>query len=447
MKSVHLAPDVFFRQTPEGDVLLYQTAQSTVSLLGGSILPLLELLRDHSDTEDLYRLLSQTQPIEREEFDSTIAQLAELGIVVPPTVLEERKRTLESAVKLSQYDADHRLCSVQFELTFRCNERCRHCYCPRENEISKELTTAEIKHVIDDLKKMNVVELTFTGGDLFMRSDTFEILEYAYAQGFVINIFTNGTLLSDADFFRLKKLYPRSVHFSIYNYIPEKHDAFTQLPGSFQKTTDAIKKCKLLGIPVNIKVSLLEENYDDVDGILRLAEALGTTIQVSLQITPTNNGSMMPTAHRLNSAERYAEVMKTIDSHILLSCAGGELTLTRKRQDVAICGAGAFSLNINPYGEVYPCNALLISCGNVRQTPIAEIWQTSQTLQTVRSFRIEQVKGCEACADRDLCDYCPGSAMQETGDPLRRYSEACMLTYAKKLKQKGGTVDARHESP
>lgn len=46
---------------------------------------------------------------------------------------------------------------------------------------------------------MNVVEVTFTGGDLFVREDTFEILEYAFQKGFAINIFTNGTLLKDED--------------------------------------------------------------------------------------------------------------------------------------------------------------------------------------------------------------------------------------------------------
>lgn len=330
MKPIRFAPDVFFRLTPNKDVILYKTSLQKVFLLDGGIYKLLSYTRQSSDPSQILALInSGTQSITKEEFDQTILQLIELGILLPEVSLEERKRTLESTVKISQYDSVNALFSVQFELTFRCNEHCRHCYCPRENDIKSELSTDEIKHIIDDLREMNVVDLTFTGGDLFMRKDTFEILEYAYSLGFTINIFTNGTLLKDDDFYRIKKLYPRSVHFSIYNYIPEKHDAFTQLPGSFKKTTDAIKKCKLLGIPVNIKASLLEDNYDDVDGIIKLAEELGTTIQLSLQITPTNEGGMESTKHRLKSAEMYAEIMKKIDRKILLSCEGDFVSLEK----------------------------------------------------------------------------------------------------------------------
>ena len=437
MKPIRFAPDVFFRLTPNKDVILYKTSLQKVFLLDGGIYKLLSYTRQSSDPSQILALInSGTQSITKEEFDQTILQLIELGILLPEVSLEERKRTLESTVKMSQYDSVNALFSVQFELTFRCNEHCRHCYCPRENDIKSELSTDEIKHIIDDLREINVVDLTFTGGDLFMRKDTFEILEYAYSLGFTINIFTNGTLLKDDDFYRIKKLYPRSVHFSIYNYIPEKHDAFTQLPGSFKKTTDAIKKCKLLGIPINIKVSLLDENYNDVEGIIKLAEELGTTIQISLQITPTNEGGMESTKHRLNSAKMYAEIMKKIDRKILLSCEGDFVSLEKNRHKSALCGAGAFSLNINPYGEVFPCNALLLSCGNVRKSSIKEIWNNSETLERVRNFTLNQLKGCENCKDKYYCDFCPGSAMQETGDPLMRYSEACTLTEAKIIKRK-----------
>ena len=179
-----------------------------------------------------------------DEIASAIEQFEKVGILVQNNQLVENKNSLESQVKMYEYDSINALYAVQFEMTFRCNERCRHCYCPRENDIKDELTTGEFKHILDDLEKMNVVEVTFTGGDLFVREDTFEILEYAYQKGFAINIFTNGTLLKDEDFYRLQKLHLRSIHFSINNYIPEKNDSFTKLPGSFEKTTTAIKNVR-----------------------------------------------------------------------------------------------------------------------------------------------------------------------------------------------------------
>ncbi len=437
-----LAPDVFYRKTPAGDVVLYQTTKQNVFLLGGQVYDLLDALKENRYASQIGgEPLAAYWHTHNSAVDTEmVSQMLEMGWIAAPTILEERKHTLEGELKMGQYRPVNALSDVQFELTFRCNEHCRHCYCPRENEIAKELTTAEVKGVLDELKEMQVMCVTFTGGDLFMRTDAFEIMEYAYRLGFVINIFTNGTLLKDADFFRLKALYPRSVHFSIYNYIPEKHDAFTQLPGSFERTVSAIKKCRMLGIPTNIKVSLVEENYDDIEGICELAEDLGTTIQISMQITPKNDGGMEPTALRINNAVRYAEVMRKVDRHILLVCAGETLNDSDKLENGPVCGTGVYSLNINPYGDVFACNALLIPCGNIRSSSIQQIWEGSEELKRIRSFRMNQLKGCEGCAMKRQCDFCPGSAMQETGDPLMRYSEACTLAKAKIIKQKGDSV-------
>lgn len=439
IEKYELSPDVFFRKTPKGDVLLYQTSKQNVMLLDGQIYDLLNILRSNRGlvSYDIEVSKSVIEKIDESIIADAIKQLTDMGWILGPNVLEEKLNTLETGVKINHYRDTHSLSDVQFELTFRCNERCRHCYCPRENEIQKELSTEEIKTVLDDLELMGVVTVTFTGGDLFIREDTFEILEYAYAKGFAINIFTNGTLLKDSDFFRLKQIHPRSIHFSIYNYIPEKHDAFTCLPGSFEKTVSAIKKCKLLGIPTNIKVSLVEENYNDIEGICRLAESLGTTIQISMQITPKNDGGMEPTNLRLKNAARYAEVMKKVDRHIFLSCAGDFVSEEDNLINGKICGAGEYALNINPYGEVFPCNALLMPCGNIRNQSIKEIWDNSDTLKKIRFFTMDKIKGCENCHMKTKCDFCPGSAMQETGDPLMKYSEACAIAEAKIIKEKG----------
>ena len=434
-----LAPDVFFREMPNGDVVLYQTSLQNVFVVDNSSYELLQYLREKREKSLFVNLemLSKAFPsIDQTQLNESIEQMLSLNWITKRTVLEEKIGPLETAIKVKEYGAINKLSDVQFELTFRCNERCKHCYCPTDNDIANELTTEEIKKVLNDLYDMDVVSVTFTGGDLFVREDTFEILEYAYSLGFVINIFTNGTLLREPDFYRLKSIYPRSIHFSIYNSIPEKHDAFTRLPGSFEKTVSAIKKCKLLGIPVNIKVSLTEDNFDDVDGICELAKSLDTTIQISLQITPTNKGGMEPTTLRLNNAEKYAEVMNKVDKHILLSCSGDTVSFEGVDDDI-VCGAGAFSLNINPYGEVFPCNALLISCGNVRNMNIKDIWNNAATLQEVRNYRKSMIKGCEKCTNKANCDFCPGSALQETGDPLKRYSEACTIAEAKIIKGKG----------
>ncbi len=67
--------------------------------------------------------------------------------------------------------------SVQLDLTYRCNERCIHCYLDHDDH--GEMTTAEIKDLLDQMADAGVFYLTISGGEILMRRDFFEILEHA----------------------------------------------------------------------------------------------------------------------------------------------------------------------------------------------------------------------------------------------------------------------------
>src|ERR1700746_3189133 len=85
--------------------------------------------------------------------------------------------------------------SVQLDLTYRGNERCVHCYLDHEDH--GEMTTAEIKHLLKEMAEAGVFILTLSGGEIFMRKDFFEILEYARALTFCIKLKTNAVLIRE----------------------------------------------------------------------------------------------------------------------------------------------------------------------------------------------------------------------------------------------------------
>src|SRR3989454_4586002 len=82
--------------------------------------------------------------------------------------------------------------SVQLDITYRCNERCVHCYLDHDDH--GEMTTAEIKHLLDQLAEAGVFILTLSGGEIFMRKDFFEILEYARKLTFCVKLKTNAVM-------------------------------------------------------------------------------------------------------------------------------------------------------------------------------------------------------------------------------------------------------------
>ena len=435
-KKYKLSASVFYRLYGDKTVL-YDTEKKKIYVFNQSAGKVFDCFKEFSTLESCCAELSETYRLD-EGLLNDIKQFVDYSctkeILISENVLSENKNDLESRFKHSEF-VDGKLLSVQIELTFRCNEKCRHCYCVASDV--PELSTKEVFMLLDKLREMDVFDITFTGGDLFVRADAFDLIEYAVKKGFAVNIFTNGIALTDSDLIKLKSYHPKSIHFSIYSHIPEKHDYFTQVKGSFEKTVDAIRKCVLLKIPTNIKTCVMNYNADDIEGILRLAEELGTTIQVSMSICAKNDGDITPTQFRLDTVDKYTSIMKKVNRHMFVHCSN-EFSALRLDDDDYICGAGRHSLNINPYGDVFACNSLLIKCGNIRETSISDIWANSEELKQIREMKFSMIKGCENCSDVIYCNYCPGNALTETGDPLKRYDEACMLTKSKKNMKKGG---------
>ena len=292
-------------------------------------------------------------------------------------------------------------------------------------ENRQELTAGKIRTILDELYDLNVFNLIFTDGEIFTREDSFDILEYAYSKRFLIDIFTNGTLLDGNDYIRLKSCQPRCIHFSVYSHIPQKHDAITQMPGSFEKTIKAIKTCILIDIPVNIKTPVFDETIDDIQGIVSLAESLSASIELGQNITPKKNGDLKPTALKISGEEKDDRVHYAIKNLIKTI----ENETDKKQVSDKLCGAGEHSISINPYGEVYPCNLLQLCIGDVTKQSVREIWDTSDMLKWWReNNRRSLKKGCSNCNMTERCIFCPGEAMMRKGNPLEMYEDACLAT-------------------
>lgn len=140
--------------------------------------------------------------------------------------------------------------SVHVDLTYRCNERCVHCYLDHEDY--GEMTTGEIKYLLDQLADAGVFILTFSGGEIFLRKDLFELLEYARRLTFWVKLKTNAIMIREREAERLRELGIESLQISIYSHREEIHDAITLFPGSLKRSLDAIRFLKSQGLKVTI---------------------------------------------------------------------------------------------------------------------------------------------------------------------------------------------------
>lgn len=346
-------------------------------------------------------------------------QLLNLGIISVESDIE--------SIMTSKAIANNQLYHALIEITYSCNLSCKHCYA-EETTIKKELSLQQIKHVIDQLYAMNVMYLTFTGGEVLVRPDFKDILDYAVEKGFVIEIFSNGTLLDDSFILYLSSRYIKCFHCSLYSHIPKVHDSITGVKGSFDKTVTALKKLHQSGISINIKTVIMNDNKSDLDGLIKLSQTLDASLQVGFNITPKNSGDITPTYYRVNSVREYEDLLRTVYQ----SKTDGIQRINPPERNVedSLCGAGLCSISINPYGEVFPCNGMTIKIGDINKESIDNIWNHSPVLKQIRATTFSCVSGCESCNIKTHCSFCIGQSLLENNGQLKKYPEACMLAQA-----------------
>ena len=333
-------------------------------------------------------------------------------------LLEMTERALQLSVPLS----------VQLDLTYRCNERCVHCYLDHDDH--GEMTTAEIKHLLGDMAEAGVFILTFSGGEIFLRKDFFELLECARELTFCVKLKTNAVLIREREAARLRDLGVESIQVSIYSHRPEVHDAVTKIPGSLRRSLDAIRFLKSHGLKLVIANVLMTENMHDYHGVRALADELGVDCTLDPTVTPMMNGDR--SVLKLNAGEdalrrlfRDERFVGNAQEFCALPSPPDENSL----QSVP-CSAGHTACYVSPYGDVYPCVQFPLPCGNVRRQKFVDIWRNSEQLREVRSIRLKDMPGCSKCVHGSTCPRCPGLAFME-GDMRGPSTADCEKSFAR----------------
>ncbi|MGC1617819.1 MAG: radical SAM protein [Candidatus Acidiferrum sp.] len=319
--------------------------------------------------------------------------------------------------------------SVQLDLTYRCNERCIHCYLDHHDH--GEMTTAEIKELLDQMAAAGVFYLTISGGEILMRRDFFEILEYARERTFCIKLKTNGILIRQKEADRIKALGVESVQISIYSHIPAVHDAITKLPGSLAQSIEAVRRLRAHGIHVVMANVLMLRNARDYEGVRALAAELGAQFILDPTITPMMDGDRSILSLNVDEAA-LREVFRNealIGGNVEEFCApppGPD----DDALDMLPCSAGHTACYVSPYGDVYPCVQFPLPSGNVRQMKFVDIWRDSPQLNEVRSITLRDMPSCSKCAHGGTCTRCPGLAFLE-GNMRGPSTQDCEKSFAR----------------
>lgn len=321
---------------------------------------------------------------------------------------------------------------VQLDLTYRCNERCVHCYLDHSDH--GEMNTAEITDLLDQMAAAGVFFLTISGGEILMRRDFFEIVEHARRLMFCVKLKTNAVMIHEKEADRIAGLAPESVQISIYSHRPEVHDAITKLPGSLKKSIAGAKLLSERGVKVVFANVLMRDNFQDYSGVQALAAELGATYTVDPTITPMMDGDRSILNLNIDRANleqvfRDSSLMGTSPEEFCAPPAGP--MDEADAMDTLPCSASHTFCYVSPYGDVYPCVQFPLATGNVRSTPFLDIWKHSPQMNDVRSITMNDLPVCSTCSHGGgSCSRCPGLAYME-GNMRGPSSQDCEKSYVR----------------
>jgi radical SAM protein with 4Fe4S-binding SPASM domain len=313
--------------------------------------------------------------------------------------------------------------NVSIEVTRRCPLECLHCYNnlpmgdldAKKRELSKE----EHFRILDELVEMGCFWLLYTGGEIFARKDFLEIYTYAKKKGFLISLFTNGTIINEQIADYLAEWPPFAIEITLYGRTRETYEALTAIPGSYDRCLRGIRLLKERGLPLKLKTVATSINKHEVTAMRLFAEEeLGVEFKMDGQINPRIDCSQSPLAVRLTPEEVVALDMhapKGMSEYRRLAKRDLESPPNLSQVDtVYFCGGGMNSFAINAYGEIGICVISQQETFGIREAGVKAVWEES--LLQLRNRKRTRMTKCVQCRIQSLCGMCPANGEMENGD-------------------------------
>lgn len=317
--------------------------------------------------------------------------------------------------------------SGSLDLTYRCNLKCLHCYTGDHsgNMPAAEMDTRRIKSLLDEICDAGCLYLLLTGGEPLLRKDFPEIYRYAKEKGFVITVFSNGTLISDEIVRLFEEMPPRQVEISLYGAAGPTYESITGVSGSYQNCISGIRKLLDHRIPVGLKTVLMTLNSREFAAMERMAEDFGVKFRFDAAIFPRLNGDTSPVDLRVSPAEAVAREFSDSGRVARWEQFLKDHRLEPTSDDLYQCGAGRTGFHIDPCGSLRPCLMTTTLSRDLMKTSFISAWQ--DITARIREKKAGHDFACNACALKLHCGYCPAFFELETGDEQVRSAYLCSM--------------------
>jgi radical SAM protein with 4Fe4S-binding SPASM domain len=298
---------------------------------------------------------------------------------------------------------------------------------------TSELSLAEYRILLDQLQVAGTLWLLFTGGEIFARKDFPEIYKEAKNRGFLITLFTNGTLISPAIADMLAEWRPFAIEITLYGATRDTYEALTQVPGSYDRCMRGIRLLLDRNLPLKLKTVPTTVNRHEVYEMKRMAEEhFGVEFKFDPLVNPRTDCSQSPLAVRLNPEEVVAldyHDPKRREEYARLAAhdASQPVGARSDGENVYFCGGGVSGCAIDPTGKMSICVISHQDTYDWRKGSFQDGWNTF--LWSTRSKKRTRATRCDDCGIQSLCSMCPANGELENGDPESPVDFLCQVAH------------------
>ncbi len=260
---------------------------------------------------------------------------------------------------------------AQVGLTADCPQRCGYCY-NRERK-GQAMSTAEIRSVVRELKRLGVVWLGWTGGEPLLNKDIVRLTEEA-ADGCAVKLFTTGSTLTPALARDLKSAGLFSVSVSLDHWTPEVHDRNRGVGGAFATALRAVEIFRNVdGLHVGASAVLSKDmiRQGQTEEYLAFLEGLGVHEAWLSEVKPSVQAFW--NAGNVISEDERRDLVRLQDRHNKRSGMTVNYLGHFEGREHFGCNAGHKMIYVDAFGEVSPCVFTPMTLGSIRDRPLAEI--------------------------------------------------------------------------
>jgi radical SAM protein with 4Fe4S-binding SPASM domain len=334
-----------------------------------------------------------------------------------------------------------RLLNVHVDVLYQCDLDCAHCYLDKKS-VPLHPTSFWLD-VIDQAAEAGALAMTFSGGEIFLRRDIFELIARARQHGLLVTLKSHAGQVQDSFVERLVELGVTRVSVSYYSTDPAIHDAITRVPGSHARTLDAMTRLARTPVVVEATCIVMKPNLGCYRAVAEQCEALGFGIDLQAYLRVAQSGARFPQDLALDPADLVAfYAFRSEPSRRTAGCGvqGHGLPWEEERN----CHAGHSGLYVDPKGRVSPCvNWPMFVADLAAGDRLAEVHDRDPRILAIKASRKGERADCRDCGVKEACFFCPGQAWQETGDPHRATQYHCENGYA----MAAGEAVSRGSSP